>query len=126
MIAAVIPAIGLSDPRRDMPKVCLMHSAVEIRSAPPTPQSPAARRDMWRNKSSEGWGVMKVVLLCAGYGMRMRTAEGDLIPNPLQVVGLADYADVVTDAPLDTMIDRLKAGGGFHADSAACGVNSLN
>jgi hypothetical protein len=66
---------------------------------------------MWRNPSSEGPGVMKVVLSWAGYGMRIRTAEGDLIPKPLQMVGLADYADVVTDAPLDTMSDRLKAGG---------------
>jgi glucose-1-phosphate cytidylyltransferase len=30
---------------------------------------------------------MKVVLFCGGYGMRMRTAEGDLIPKPLQMVG---------------------------------------
>jgi hypothetical protein len=80
MTAAVIPAIGLSGPRRDMPEVCLVRSAVEIRSALPTPQSPAARRDMWRNPSSEGRGVMKVVLLCASYRMRMRTAQGR--PHP--------------------------------------------
>ncbi|ORW31891.1 glucose-1-phosphate cytidylyltransferase [Mycobacterium paraense] len=30
---------------------------------------------------------MKVVLFCGGYGMRMRTAEGDLVPKPLQMVG---------------------------------------
>jgi glucose-1-phosphate cytidylyltransferase len=30
---------------------------------------------------------MKVVLFCGGYGMRMRTAEGDVIPKPLQMVG---------------------------------------
>ncbi|GBE64650.1 glucose-1-phosphate cytidylyltransferase [Mycobacterium sp. MFM001] len=30
---------------------------------------------------------MKVVLFCGGYGMRMRTAEDDVIPKPLQMVG---------------------------------------
>jgi glucose-1-phosphate cytidylyltransferase len=30
---------------------------------------------------------MKVVLFCGGYGMRMRTAESDVIPKPLQMVG---------------------------------------
>ncbi|MFV8319866.1 glucose-1-phosphate cytidylyltransferase [Mycobacterium sp. 23] len=30
---------------------------------------------------------MKVVLFCGGYGMRMRSAAGDLIPKPLQMVG---------------------------------------
>jgi glucose-1-phosphate cytidylyltransferase len=30
---------------------------------------------------------MKVVLFCGGYGMRMRTAEHDVIPKPLQMVG---------------------------------------
>jgi glucose-1-phosphate cytidylyltransferase len=30
---------------------------------------------------------MKVVLFCGGYGMRMRTAEYDVIPKPLQMVG---------------------------------------
>lgn len=30
---------------------------------------------------------MKVVLFCGGYGMRMRSAEDDLIPKPLQMVG---------------------------------------
>jgi glucose-1-phosphate cytidylyltransferase len=30
---------------------------------------------------------MKVVLFCGGYGMRMRTAEGDIIPKPMQMVG---------------------------------------
>jgi glucose-1-phosphate cytidylyltransferase len=30
---------------------------------------------------------MKVVLFCGGYGMRMRTTEGDVIPKPLQMVG---------------------------------------
>jgi glucose-1-phosphate cytidylyltransferase len=30
---------------------------------------------------------MKVVLFCGGYGMRMRTAERDVIPKPLQLVG---------------------------------------
>lgn len=30
---------------------------------------------------------MKVVLFCGGYGMRMRTADGDVIPKPLQMVG---------------------------------------
>lgn len=30
---------------------------------------------------------MKVVLFCGGYGMRMRSAEGDVIPKPLQMVG---------------------------------------
>lgn len=30
---------------------------------------------------------MKVVLFCGGYGMRMRTAEGDQVPKPLQMVG---------------------------------------
>ncbi|MCV7282579.1 glucose-1-phosphate cytidylyltransferase [Mycolicibacterium flavescens] len=30
---------------------------------------------------------MKVVLFCGGYGMRMRTAESDIIPKPLQMVG---------------------------------------
>ncbi|OBI43795.1 glucose-1-phosphate cytidylyltransferase [Mycobacterium kyorinense] len=30
---------------------------------------------------------MKVVLFCGGYGMRMRTAEDDVIPKPLQLVG---------------------------------------
>jgi glucose-1-phosphate cytidylyltransferase len=30
---------------------------------------------------------MKVVLFCGGYGMRMRAAEGDVIPKPLQMVG---------------------------------------
>jgi len=31
--------------------------------------------------------IMKVVLFCGGYGMRMRTAESDVIPKPLQMVG---------------------------------------
>jgi glucose-1-phosphate cytidylyltransferase len=30
---------------------------------------------------------MKVVLFCGGYGMRMRTADSDVIPKPLQMVG---------------------------------------
>jgi glucose-1-phosphate cytidylyltransferase len=30
---------------------------------------------------------VKVVLFCGGYGMRMRTAECDVIPKPLQMVG---------------------------------------
>jgi glucose-1-phosphate cytidylyltransferase len=30
---------------------------------------------------------MKVVLFCGGYGMRMRNAEDDLIPKPMQMVG---------------------------------------
>ncbi len=30
---------------------------------------------------------MKVVLFCGGYGMRMRTAQEDVIPKPLQMVG---------------------------------------
>lgn len=30
---------------------------------------------------------MKVVLFCGGYGMRMRSTEGDPIPKPLQMVG---------------------------------------
>jgi glucose-1-phosphate cytidylyltransferase len=30
---------------------------------------------------------VKVVLFCGGYGMRMRSAEDDLIPKPLQMVG---------------------------------------
>ena len=30
---------------------------------------------------------MKVVLFCGGYGMRMRTAEDDVLPKPLQMVG---------------------------------------
>ena len=30
---------------------------------------------------------MKVVLFCGGYGMWMRTTEGDVIPKPLQMVG---------------------------------------
>jgi glucose-1-phosphate cytidylyltransferase len=30
---------------------------------------------------------MKVVLFCGGYGMRMRSALGDVIPKPLQMVG---------------------------------------
>src|SRR6188472_3201093 len=30
---------------------------------------------------------MKVVLFCGGYGMRMRSADGDLVPKPLQMVG---------------------------------------
>jgi len=30
---------------------------------------------------------MKVVLFCGGYGMRMRSAEADVIPKPLQMVG---------------------------------------
>jgi glucose-1-phosphate cytidylyltransferase len=30
---------------------------------------------------------MKVVLFCGGYGMRMRTADGEVIPKPLQMVG---------------------------------------
>ncbi|MGE0216296.1 sugar phosphate nucleotidyltransferase [Mycolicibacterium sp.] len=30
---------------------------------------------------------MKVVLFCGGYGMRMRSTEGDVIPKPLQMVG---------------------------------------
>jgi glucose-1-phosphate cytidylyltransferase len=30
---------------------------------------------------------MKVVLFCGGYGMRMRTAEDDVVPKPLQMVG---------------------------------------
>jgi glucose-1-phosphate cytidylyltransferase len=30
---------------------------------------------------------MKVVLFCGGYGMRMRTAEDDVIPKPMQMVG---------------------------------------
>ena len=30
---------------------------------------------------------MKVVLFCGGYGMWMRTTEGDIIPKPLQMVG---------------------------------------
>jgi hypothetical protein len=36
----------------------------------------------WRDPSPEGQRVMKVVLFCGGYGMRMRTAEGDLVPKP--------------------------------------------
>jgi glucose-1-phosphate cytidylyltransferase len=31
--------------------------------------------------------MMKVVLFCGGHGMRMRTAEDDVIPKPLQMVG---------------------------------------
>ncbi|MBW0016727.1 MAG: glucose-1-phosphate cytidylyltransferase [Mycobacterium sp.] len=30
---------------------------------------------------------MKVVLFCGGYGMRMRSADGDQVPKPLQMVG---------------------------------------
>ena len=30
---------------------------------------------------------MKVVLFCGGYGMRMRSAENDVVPKPLQMVG---------------------------------------
>jgi glucose-1-phosphate cytidylyltransferase len=30
---------------------------------------------------------VKVVLFCGGYGMRMRTAEDDVLPKPLQMVG---------------------------------------
>src|SRR6201746_2328335 len=30
---------------------------------------------------------MKVVLFCGGYGMRMRSADGDVVPKPLQMVG---------------------------------------
>jgi glucose-1-phosphate cytidylyltransferase len=30
---------------------------------------------------------VKVVLFCGGYGMRMRSAEGDRLPKPLQMVG---------------------------------------
>lgn len=30
---------------------------------------------------------MKVVLFCGGYGMRMRSTDGDVIPKPLQMVG---------------------------------------
>lgn len=30
---------------------------------------------------------MKVVLFCGGYGMRMRSSDGDPIPKPLQMVG---------------------------------------
>ena len=30
---------------------------------------------------------MKVVLFCGGYGMRMRNADDDVIPKPLQMVG---------------------------------------
>lgn len=30
---------------------------------------------------------MKVVLFCGGYGMRMRTAQDDVLPKPLQMVG---------------------------------------
>jgi hypothetical protein len=36
----------------------------------------------WRDPSPERQRVMKVVLFCGGYGMRMRTAEGDLVPKP--------------------------------------------
>jgi glucose-1-phosphate cytidylyltransferase len=35
----------------------------------------------------EEWAAMKVVLFCGGYGMRMRTAEDDVVPKPLQMVG---------------------------------------
>src|SRR6201991_5036070 len=31
--------------------------------------------------------MMKVVLFCGGYGMRMRTAENDIVPKPMQMVG---------------------------------------
>jgi glucose-1-phosphate cytidylyltransferase len=37
--------------------------------------------------SYEGATAMKVVLFCGGYGMRMRTAEDDVVPKPLQMVG---------------------------------------
>jgi glucose-1-phosphate cytidylyltransferase len=30
---------------------------------------------------------MKVVLFCGGYGMRMRSAENDIVPKPMQMVG---------------------------------------
>ena len=30
---------------------------------------------------------MKVVSFCGGYGVRMRTAESDVIPNPRQTFG---------------------------------------
>ncbi|WP_280505108.1 glucose-1-phosphate cytidylyltransferase [Nocardia farcinica] len=30
---------------------------------------------------------MKVVLFCGGYGMRMRSADGDGVPKPMQLVG---------------------------------------
>jgi glucose-1-phosphate cytidylyltransferase len=35
----------------------------------------------------KGSAKMKVVLFCGGYGMRMRTAEDDVVPKPLQMVG---------------------------------------
>jgi hypothetical protein len=109
MTARVISVIVGSGPRRDIPKVCRLGLRWRFGRTPHTGHGPAARRDKWRNPSSEGRGVMKVVLFCGGYGMRMRTAGGDLVPKPLQMVGFANYADVLTDAPLDTMIDRLKA-----------------
>jgi LmbE family N-acetylglucosaminyl deacetylase len=53
---------------------------------------------MWRNPSSDGRGVMKAVLFCGGYGTR--TAEGDLVPKPLQIDRLRADDDIEEIAPI--------------------------
>src|SRR4051794_2927406 len=39
------------------------------------------------NSRSQPEIVMKVVLFCGGYGMRMRNEGGESIPKPMQMIG---------------------------------------